>query len=201
MRILHWRWPWASPERLTSANRDFQTALDHAHADVTASDATVRNLDAQLALQQPVIEQESLDIAAAEDNAEIRAGTADPLRRIDGDRLRHHSACAADRRRRWAKGSRSCSTENPVARGREEGRRSHHRTSQGCRQLDRARAVEQQMALNLAYTMIAAPVDGTIGARSLRVGQFVQAGTQLSNACAGEQGIIKPCWIVLSLLS
>jgi len=97
VRILHWRWPWASPERLTSANRDFQTALDHAHADVTASDATVRNLDAQLALQQPVIEQESVDIAAAEDNAEIRAGTADPLRRIDGDRLRHHSACAADR--------------------------------------------------------------------------------------------------------
>jgi hypothetical protein len=29
----------------------------------------VRNRDAQLALQQPVIEQESADIAAAEDNS------------------------------------------------------------------------------------------------------------------------------------
>jgi membrane fusion protein, multidrug efflux system len=46
-------------------------------------------------------------------------------------------------------------------------------------QLDRARAVEQQAALNLSYTKITAPVDGTVGARSLRVGQFVQAGTQL----------------------
>ena len=46
-------------------------------------------------------------------------------------------------------------------------------------QLDRARAVEQQAALNLSYTQITAPVDGTVGARSLRVGQFVQAGTQL----------------------
>jgi membrane fusion protein, multidrug efflux system len=46
-------------------------------------------------------------------------------------------------------------------------------------QLDHARAVEQQMALNLSYTEITAPVDGTVGARSLRVGQFVQAGTQL----------------------
>src|SRR6202044_2832654 len=46
-------------------------------------------------------------------------------------------------------------------------------------QLDHARAVEQQMALNLSYTEISAPVDGTVGARSLRVGQFVQAGTQL----------------------
>jgi membrane fusion protein (multidrug efflux system) len=35
------------------------------------------------------------------------------------------------------------------------------------------------MALNLSYTKITAPVDGTVGARSLRVGQFVQAGTQL----------------------
>ena len=46
-------------------------------------------------------------------------------------------------------------------------------------QLDHARAVEQQAALNLSYTRITAPVDGTVGARTLRVGQFVQAGTQL----------------------
>ncbi len=46
-------------------------------------------------------------------------------------------------------------------------------------QLDHARAVAQQAALNLSYTEISAPVDGTVGARSLRVGQFVQAGTQL----------------------
>ena len=46
-------------------------------------------------------------------------------------------------------------------------------------QVDRARAVESQAALNLSYTQIKAPVDGTVGARSLRVGQYVQAGTQL----------------------
>jgi membrane fusion protein (multidrug efflux system) len=46
-------------------------------------------------------------------------------------------------------------------------------------QLDHARAVEAQAALNLSYTEITAPVEGTVGARSLRVGQFVQAGTQL----------------------
>jgi membrane fusion protein, multidrug efflux system len=51
--------------------------------------------------------------------------------------------------------------------------------SKAVAQLERARAVEQQAALNLSYTRISAPVDGTVGARSLRVGQFVQAGTQL----------------------
>jgi membrane fusion protein (multidrug efflux system) len=45
--------------------------------------------------------------------------------------------------------------------------------------LDHARAVEAQTELNLSYTRIIAPVDGTVGARTLRVGQFVQAGTQL----------------------
>ena len=46
-------------------------------------------------------------------------------------------------------------------------------------QRDRALAVQHQAELNLSYTSIAAPVDGTVGARSLRVGQYVQAGTAL----------------------
>ena len=37
-------------------DRDFRTALEQAQADVAGSEAAVRNLDAQLALQQPVIE-------------------------------------------------------------------------------------------------------------------------------------------------
>ena len=46
-------------------------------------------------------------------------------------------------------------------------------------QLDRSRAAAAQAALNLSYSEVKAPVGGTVGARSLRVGQFVQAGTQL----------------------
>ena len=44
---------------------------------------------------------------------------------------------------------------------------------------DRAQAALQQSELNLGYATITAPIDGTVGARSLRVGQYVQAGTQL----------------------
>jgi membrane fusion protein (multidrug efflux system) len=46
-------------------------------------------------------------------------------------------------------------------------------------QLARLQAVADQAQLNLSYTTITAPIDGTVGARSLRVGQYVQAGTQL----------------------
>ena len=45
----------------------------------------------------------------------------------------------------------------------------------------RARALpcSAQAELNLGYTTITAPIDGVVGNRTLRVGQFVQAGTQL----------------------
>ncbi|MDX8470274.1 HlyD family secretion protein [Mesorhizobium sp. VK23B] len=45
--------------------------------------------------------------------------------------------------------------------------------------LAHALAVQHQAELNLSYATIVAPVDGTIGNRTLRVGQYVQAGTQL----------------------
>src|SRR5271170_3404678 len=49
-------------------DRDFKTALDQAHADVAASEAAVRNLDAQIELQQPVIQQQAAEVDAAEAN-------------------------------------------------------------------------------------------------------------------------------------
>ena len=39
--------------------------------------------------------------------------------------------------------------------------------------------LQSQAELNLGYTTIIAPIDGVVGNRTLRVGQFVQAGTQL----------------------
>ncbi len=46
-------------------------------------------------------------------------------------------------------------------------------------QRDRAAAAARQAELNLSYTDIVAAVDGTVGARSIRVGQYVTSGTQL----------------------
>jgi membrane fusion protein (multidrug efflux system) len=46
-------------------------------------------------------------------------------------------------------------------------------------ELQHYQAIQQQATLNLGYTTITSAVDGSIGARSLRVGEFVQAGTQL----------------------
>jgi len=45
--------------------------------------------------------------------------------------------------------------------------------------LAQTEAVLEQGRINLGYTTIAAPVDGMIGNRTLRVGQYVQPGTDL----------------------
>ncbi|KNY19651.1 hemolysin D [Methylobacterium sp. ARG-1] len=45
--------------------------------------------------------------------------------------------------------------------------------------LEAAQAKVEQARLNLTYTTITAPTDGMVGDRSLRVGQFVSAGTGL----------------------
>jgi membrane fusion protein, multidrug efflux system len=43
----------------------------------------------------------------------------------------------------------------------------------------RAQAAQRQAELNVEYTSITAPIDGIVGNRTLRTGQYVQAGTQL----------------------
>jgi membrane fusion protein (multidrug efflux system) len=45
--------------------------------------------------------------------------------------------------------------------------------------LTHAQDLDEQAQLNLGYTTIVAPVDGVVGNRTLRVGQYVQAGTPL----------------------
>ncbi|WP_454632363.1 HlyD family secretion protein [Bradyrhizobium cenepequi] len=160
-------------------DRDFRAALAQAHADVGASEAAVRNLDAQLALQQPIIEQGTADVAAAEANlkfAQEEHARYDGLMKTGSGTVQR--AQQTDAALRASNAQLQHSRYGLLAAQRKVDVLSTDR-AKAVAQLDRARAVEQQAALNLSYTRITAPVDGTVGARSLRVGQYVQAGTQL----------------------
>jgi membrane fusion protein (multidrug efflux system) len=160
-------------------DRDFRAALDQAGADVAASDAAVRNLDAQLALQQPIIEQGTADVAAATANlnfAQEEQARYDGLMKTGSGTVQR--AQQTDAALRAAAAQLQHAKSGLLAAERKVDVLSTER-ARAVAQRDRARAVEQQAALNLSYTGIIAPVDGTVGARSLRVGQFVQAGTQL----------------------
>jgi membrane fusion protein, multidrug efflux system len=160
-------------------DRDFRTALDQAHADVAASEAAVRNLDAQIELQQPIIQQQAAEVDAAEANLkfaqEERARYDELMKSGSGtvQRAQQTDAALREKTAQLQQGKSGLDAANRKVEVLATDR------AKAVAQLDHARAVEQQMALNLSYTRITAPVEGTVGARSLRVGQFVQAGTQL----------------------
>jgi membrane fusion protein (multidrug efflux system) len=160
-------------------DRDFRIALNQGKADVAASEAAVKNLNAQIELQEPLIQQQAAQVDATEANlkfAQQERARYDELMKSGSGTIQHAQQTDAALRSQTAqlqqgkagliaanKKVEVLSTELAQARA----------------QLDHARAVEQQAALNLSYAQITAPVAGTVGARSLRVGQYVQAGTQL----------------------
>ena len=160
-------------------DRDFKAALDQARADVAAAEASVRNIDAQLELQQPVIAQSTADVAAAEANLkfaqEERARYDDLMKTGSGTIQRAQQTDAALR----ASNAQLQHAKSGLMAAQRKVDVLTTQRAQAAAQLERARAVAQQAKLNLSYTEITAPVDGTVGARSLRVGQYVQAGTQL----------------------
>jgi membrane fusion protein (multidrug efflux system) len=160
-------------------DRDFRTALAQAKADVAASDAAVRNLDAQIELQQPIIQQQAAEVDAAEANlqfAQEERARYDVLMKSGSGTVQRAQQTDAALRAQTAQlqqGKAGLAAANKRIEVLATDR------AKALAQLDHARAVEAQAALNLSYTEITAPVDGSVGARSLRVGQFVQAGTQL----------------------
>ena len=160
-------------------DRDFRTALDQADADVAASEAAVRNLDAQIELQQPVIQQQAAEVEATEANLKFaqqeRTRYDDLMKTGSGTVQRAQQTDAALR----ASDAQLQQGKAALIAARKKLEVLDTERAKAVAQLAHARAVDQQAALNLSYTAITAPVDGTVGARSLRVGQYVQAGTQL----------------------
>jgi membrane fusion protein (multidrug efflux system) len=160
-------------------DRDFKTALHQARADVAASEAAVKNLNAQIELQEPLIQQQAAEVDASEANLKF---AQEERTRYDGlmksgsgtiQRAQQTDAALHAQTAQLQQGKSGLIAANKRIEVLSTER------AKAVAQLDHARAVEQQAALNLSYTQITAPVDGTVGARSLRVGQYVQAGTQL----------------------
>ncbi|WGS19879.1 MULTISPECIES: HlyD family secretion protein [unclassified Bradyrhizobium] len=160
-------------------DRDFKTALNQAKADVAASEAAVKNLDAQIELQEPLIQQQAAEVDATEANlkfAQQERARYDELMKTGAGTVQRAQQTDAALRAQTAQlqqGKAGLMAANKKIEVLATER------AKAVAQLDHARAVEQQAALNLSYTQITAPVDGTVGARTLRVGQYVQAGTQL----------------------
>jgi membrane fusion protein (multidrug efflux system) len=160
-------------------DRDFRTSLNGTRASVAAAEAAVKNLNAQIELQEPLIQQQAAEVDATEASlkfAQEERTRYDGLMKSGSGTVQRAQQTDAALRSQTAQLQQS--KAGLVAASRKIEVLSTER-ARAVAQLDQARGVEHQAELNLSYTQITAPVDGTVGARSLRVGQYVQAGTQL----------------------
>ena len=160
-------------------DRDFRVALDQAKADVAAANATVASKQAQLDVQETVITaaKASIDVDtaaktfASQENKRYTALAATGFGSVQ-------NAQQAQARDAGADAAIQRDTANLISARKQVGLLKAE-LAQAEAAAARASALQRQAELNLGYTTITAPIDGVVGNRTLRTGQFVQAGTQL----------------------
>jgi membrane fusion protein (multidrug efflux system) len=160
-------------------DQDFQTALRQASADREMADGEIRSIDAQLTLQTSTIEQSSQQVTAAE--AALHFAQQDHARYDELSRTGAGTIQSAQQTQSQLiqRSAGLLQARAALTSAKQQVDVLQANRVKAAAQLDHYRAAEQQARLNLGYTTITAPVDGTVGARTLRVGQYVQAGTQL----------------------
>jgi membrane fusion protein (multidrug efflux system) len=167
-------------------DRDFKVALDQVKADVLAANATISSKEAQIEVQQAVIKaaRATLDV----DQANLTFAAQDNKRYTDLAASGSGSVQNAQQ------------AQSRIASAQATLERDTANLASALKQVDllkaeivqakaaaaRAEAVQHQAELNLGYTTVVSPIDGVVGNRSLRVGQFVQAGTQLMSIVPAE---------------
>jgi len=160
-------------------DRDFKVALDQAKADVAAAEAAVASKRAQLDVQQAVIDAAKATVEV--DSATETFALQENKRYTDLAATGYGSvqnAQAAQSRNAGAQAAIARDTAN-LASALKQVELLKAEIAQATAASARASALQRQAELNLGYTTITAPIDGVVGNRTLRIGQFVQAGTQL----------------------
>jgi membrane fusion protein (multidrug efflux system) len=160
-------------------DRDFKVALAQATADVASDDAELTNLDAQIDQQQSAIEQEKAEIAVGK--ASLSYAEADNVRYGNLKKSGYGTVQRAEKAEAAMRQKTALLQKSRagllMAQRKLDILASERAKAQA--QRDRSLAAVHQAELNLSYTSITAAVAGVVGARSLRVGQYVQAGTPL----------------------
>jgi len=161
-------------------DRDLRAALDQTRAEVQASQSEVDTLQAQLEEQSTLIAKTRASVAASQAALDLASLNRVRYRKMAGigfgseQQSQEADAQARERAADLARdqaGRATAQREVAVLQA---------KLAAAQAQRDRSQAIEQRAALDLGYTTITAPIDGVVGARTVRLGQYVQAGTQLT---------------------
>jgi membrane fusion protein (multidrug efflux system) len=160
-------------------DRDYAVAVEQAKADVAAAQADIANGRASIDQQEAVIAQARSTVAV--DKASLMFTQQDNDRYITLARTGAGSVQNEQQAVSKLQVAQSALQRDQAAVVAEDRRTEMLRAQLAKAEavLAHDRALLDQAVLNLGYTTIVAPVDGVVGNRTLRAGQYVQAGTQL----------------------
>ena len=158
---------------------DYRAALDQAEASVDAASAAIENIERQKLLQQALVKQAEATVQATE---------ADLTRyRIEADRQQTLLATrtgtdqlveqAVDNEKRTE--ATLALNQAQVEQQRQQLKVLDSQESQATASLKGQQAARDLAKIALGYTRIVAPVDGMVGQRQVRPGQYVSTGTQV----------------------
>ncbi len=159
--------------------RDYSAQAAQAKAQIDAASASQEAANAQLAEQQAAIAQAKAQLAAAEEDARFASSEVErytPLAASGAETrerlttLRNQQAQA-----RTTVAARRAALDAAQLRVRSLQAQVRQAQAQG----ETAKAQYDAASVNLGYTEIRASVDGRIGDKQVRVGQFVSAGTRM----------------------
>ncbi|MDB5777200.1 MAG: hemolysin [Herbaspirillum sp.] len=160
-------------------DRDFTVALEQARADLKTHAAQVADTEAQTAAHAAMISQARAQVASA--NAALDLARSNQLRQkkmanIGFASTQHEEEASTELRLRTADADRE---QAALRNAQGQTQVLQAKVDVARAQLEGAQAAVRRAELELAYTKIVAPIDGIIAARTVRMGQYVQSGTQL----------------------
>jgi len=160
-------------------DRDYAVAVAQADADSEGARAEIDNVQASLDRQQAAIAQAQATVAV--DKASLAFSQQDNDRYVSLARTGAGSV-QSEQQAVSRKGIAEATLQRDQAAEIAEERQTAMLRAQLAKAeatLAHDRAVRDRAKLDLGYTTIVSPVDGVVGNRTLRAGQYVQAGTQL----------------------
>ncbi len=160
-------------------DRDYRTALASAQANVNAADANIEDLAQQIGQQSYAVDEARAAVngdQAALIFAEQDAQRYATLSRSGAGTLQSAQLAGSSVREKSAALDRDVAA---VGAARKQLGVLGAQLIQAQAALAQQQAQLRQAELNESYTTIESSIEGTVGERTLRVGQYVQAGTQL----------------------
>ncbi|HEY4317304.1 MAG TPA: HlyD family secretion protein [Herbaspirillum sp.] len=159
--------------------RQYQAALDMARANIDSRQADIARANAQAAQQQSALLQARAQLAAAQSNAahaDIEVQRYAPLAVSGADAPEHvaqlkNEQAQAHSTLQQAVAAVHSAEQQIVA--------TAAQVKQAEAQLEAAQASATQSGIDAQDTTISSAIDGNVGDKSVRVGQFVQPGTRM----------------------